>query len=196
MAGEKYVVATAENPLQIAVRNILNPQGYIFLGNCSDPITLLRLIRSYQPDFVVIDLNLQLRELRTTIETIDDEMLCACVVIGDYKEIEMLRLVEKSKTVSFSPKPLSKSILIHTVELSNINYRRVLDLSKKLKEATETLESRKAIDKAKWILMERHQISEREAYERMRKKSMDSRMSMKAIAEAIIFTYEITEDSK
>ena len=83
MSGEKYIIATADNPCQISLRNMLNPYGYTFLGNCSDAVSLMRLIRSYQPDFVVADLNLQHRELRRAIETIDDEMLCACILIGD-----------------------------------------------------------------------------------------------------------------
>lgn len=191
MAGEKYIVATAENPFQIAVRNILNPIGYIFLGNCNDSISLMRLIRSYHPDFIVVDLGMQIRELRNTIDTVDDEMLCACIAVGDYKDIEVGNLVEGSKVMSFCPKPLNKELLINSVEMANVNYKRVFDLSKKLKEMTENYETRKVVERAKWILMERDGMSENEAYERMRRKSMDNRMSMKAIADAIIFTYEL-----
>ncbi|MCX8130403.1 MAG: ANTAR domain-containing protein [Clostridia bacterium] len=192
MAGEKYIVATAENPIQISVRNILNPEGYGFLGNCSDSISLIRLVRSYNPDFVVVDMNLQLRELRGILETIDEEMLCACIIIGDYKDVEIVSLLEKSKVMSYCPKPLNRDVLLHVAEMANMSYRRIYDLSKKLREMTESYESRKVVERAKWILMERDGMTENEAYERMRKKSMDNRMSMKSIAEAIIFTYEIT----
>jgi AmiR/NasT family two-component response regulator len=191
MAGEKYIVATTENPFQIAVRNILNPVGFIFLGNCSDSISLMRLIRSYHPDFIVVDLGMQVRELRNTIDTIDDEMLCACITVGDYKDIEVGTLLDNSNVLSFCPKPLNKEFLVQIVEMSIMNYRRVFDLNKKLKEMTENYETSKVVERAKWILMERDGMNENEAYERMRKKSMDNRMSMKAISEAIIFTYEL-----
>jgi len=196
MAGEKYVVAAAENPLQIAVRNILNPNGYVFLGNCSDSISLLRLIRSYHPDFVVVDINLQLGELRNTIEVIDDEMLCACVIIGDYKDMHAVNLMQNSQVVSFCPKPLNKDMLIHVVEMSLVNYKRVFDLNRKLREMTENYETRKVVERAKWILMERDGLNEKDAYEKIRKKSMNDRMPMKSIAEAIIFTYEIMNKDK
>ncbi len=192
MAGEKYVVAAAENSLQIAVRNILNPNGFIFLGNCNDSASLLRMIRSYSPDFVVVDMALQTRELRNTLETIDDEMLCTCIAIGDYRDMDVASLLEKSRVLYFCQKPLNREILIHTVELAMINFRRVFELDKKLKEMTENYETRKVVERAKWILIERDGISEGEAYEKMRKKSMDTRLTMKAIAEAIIFTHEIS----
>ena len=192
MAGEKYIIATAENSIQIAIRNMLNPVGFEYLSNCNDSISLMRLIRSYHPDFVVVDTNMKLRELRNTIETIDEEMLCACIIIGEYKDMDIVNLLEKSRVLSFCPKPINKEILVHILEMTNMNYKRVYQLTNKLKEMTENYESRKVVERAKWILMERNNINENEAYDRMRKKSMDSRMSMRSIAEAIIFTYEIT----
>lgn len=191
MTGEKYVVATTENPFHITVRNILNPCGYMFIGNCSDSISLLRLVRSYNPDFVVVDLGMSLRDLKNTVETIDGDMLCSCILVGDDKDVEISNMLVNSNVISFCHKPLDKDILIHTAEMAVINFRRVFQLNKKLKEVTESYETRKLVERAKYILMEKHKISENDAYTRMRRKSMDSRMSMKAIAEAIIFTHEI-----
>jgi len=196
MAGEKYVVAAADNPLQIAVRNILNPRGYVFVGNCGDSISLLRLVRSNHPDFAVIDVRLPVRDFRATVETLDDEMLCACIFVGEYKNDDIAGLIEKSRCLSYCPLPLSRDLLVHTVELSMLNYKRVSELNRKLKEMTESYETRKAVERAKWILIERDNVSETEAYERMRKKSMDSRLSMKAIADAIIFTHEMGRKEK
>lgn len=191
MAGEKYVVATSENAVQISVRNILNPRGYVFLGNCCDGVSLVKLIRSYSPDFVVVDLNMQIRDLRPAIEMIDDEMVCTCIVLGDSKEMEASGFFDRSKTLAYCPKQSTRELLVHTVELALIYHRRIAETNRKLKEMTDSLETRKVVDQAKWILMQRDGLNENEAYERMRKKSMDTRMSMKAIAEAILCAYEI-----
>lgn len=196
MAGEKYIVATLENSIQIAVRNILNPVGYTFLGNCSDSVSLMRLIRSYQPDLVVVDTSLPIRELKSVVDTIDEEMLCACILIGEYRNMEIGNLLEKSKTLSCCPKPINRDILLQVVEMGVIGYRRISELDRKLKEMTENYETRKLVERAKWILIQRDGISENEAYDRMRKKSMDTRVSMKAIAEAIIFTYDMSQGNK
>lgn len=68
------------------------------------------------------------------------------------------------------------------------NFRLVVE-SKVIKEE---LESRKAIERAKGILMKQDNLTEEEAYNRIRKYSMDNRKSMKEVAEAII----LTEDMK
>jgi len=55
----------------------------------------------------------------------------------------------------------------------------------------EELDTRKKTERAKGILMEEKNINENEAFSLIRKSSMDKRISMKEIAEAIILSYEI-----
>ncbi|MBU0881309.1 MAG: GAF and ANTAR domain-containing protein [Candidatus Omnitrophica bacterium] len=60
------------------------------------------------------------------------------------------------------------------------------ELMVKSKVIQEELESRKAIERAKGILMHQQGLSEDEAFRRIQKQSMDIRKSMREIAEAII----------
>lgn len=57
----------------------------------------------------------------------------------------------------------------------------------------EELDTRKKTERAKGILMEEKHINESEAFSLIRKSSMDKRISMKEIAEAIILSYEIRQ---
>jgi response regulator NasT len=52
----------------------------------------------------------------------------------------------------------------------------------------EELETRKLVERGKGILMKHHGLSEEEAFKRIRKASMDSRKTMREIAEAILLT--------
>jgi signal transduction protein with GAF and PtsI domain len=65
------------------------------------------------------------------------------------------------------------------------------ELMVRSKVIQEELESRKLVERAKGILMKENGLLEDEAFGRIRKKSMDSRRSMRDIAEAIILAYEI-----
>lgn len=65
------------------------------------------------------------------------------------------------------------------------------ELMVKTKVIQEELEARKKIEKAKGILMKEQNLEEDEAYNLIRKSSMNRRISMKEIAEAIIISYEI-----
>jgi len=65
------------------------------------------------------------------------------------------------------------------------------ELIVKTKVIQEELEVRKLVERAKGILMRESSVSEDEAYRLIQKYSMDSRKSMREIAEAIILTKEL-----
>ena len=65
------------------------------------------------------------------------------------------------------------------------------ELMVKTKVIQEELETRKLVERAKGALMKHHILSEEEAFKRIRKASMDSRKTMREIAEAILLTERI-----
>ncbi|MBN1444615.1 MAG: GAF and ANTAR domain-containing protein [Candidatus Omnitrophica bacterium] len=65
------------------------------------------------------------------------------------------------------------------------------ELMVKTKVLEEEIDIRKKVEKAKGILMREEKITEEEAYNRLRKFSMDNRKNMKEVAEAIIIAAEI-----
>lgn len=70
------------------------------------------------------------------------------------------------------------------------------ELMVKTKVIQEELETRKKVEKAKGILMREQELSEDEAYNLLRKSSMNKRVSMKEVAEAIILSFELTGGKK
>jgi AmiR/NasT family two-component response regulator len=62
------------------------------------------------------------------------------------------------------------------------------ELMVKTKVIQEELETRKLVERAKGILMKQHDLNEEEAFRRIRKASMDSRKTMRQVAEAILLT--------
>ncbi len=64
-------------------------------------------------------------------------------------------------------------------------------LVKEIADANERLEARRAIEKAKGILMRDQKLDETEAYRRIQTQSMNARKSMKEVADAIILASEV-----
>lgn len=70
------------------------------------------------------------------------------------------------------------------------------ELIVKTKVIEEELDTRKKVEKAKGILMREQNMQEEDAYNLIRKSSMNRRVSMKEIAEAIVLSSEISRMSK
>lgn len=67
------------------------------------------------------------------------------------------------------------------------NYRLVIES----KVIREELETRKALERAKGILMREENLSEEEAFKKIQKFAMDKRKSIRELADAIILSYEM-----
>ncbi len=184
----KFIISGEDKKTLACVKNALVSSGHIFIGYSKDYFNILRHIRNSAPELVIIDVGKGFKDLKQTLETIDEDLLCACVLILDTKSDDIFEFIQKSRVMTYISKPVFEEAIVQITDAALINYSRILQYEEKVKKLNETLESRKAVEKAKWILVEKEGLSEAEAYEAIRKKSRDNRVPMKNIAEALILT--------
>lgn len=188
MISAKFIVSGEDRQLLAGIKNVLAANGHIYLGYSKEPFNILRHIRSNTPDLIIIEACNKFKELKPILEIIDEELLTACILILDIRSDEVLELLGKSRVITYVTKPAYNELVLQIADSVLVNFKRVLEYEQKIKKLNNTLESRKYIEKAKWLLVEQEGMTEAEALEVLRKKSRDNRMSMREIAEAIILT--------
>jgi len=70
-------------------------------------------------------------------------------------------------------------------------FREFSTIAEEASNLSQALETRKLVDRAKGILMDKNGLREQDAFRRIQQQSMNSRKSMREIAEAIIIASEI-----
>jgi AmiR/NasT family two-component response regulator len=103
-------------------------------------------------------------------------------------------LVERAKeagVVNYIVKPLRESEVTPAIEVALARYGEFRALEEKTKTLSEQLETRKVVERAKGLLMEKQGLSEQEAFRKIQKASMNNRKSMREVAEAILLTNEM-----
>lgn len=94
-----------------------------------------------------------------------------------------------------SPKSPSCDICLSAaIEMVLNQTREIARLRKELAEAQEALAARKTIERTKGIMMEREGLTENEAFARLRRLSMDERMSMKDLCGTLLQAWEAETD--
>lgn len=184
----KFVLFGEDKKSFIQIKNTLVSNGHVFTGYWKDTLNILRSVRSSTPELIFIDAGNRFRELRQTLEVIDEDILTACILVLDTRNNEVLDFLGSSRAMAYITKPVYDEALLQIVDLTLMSYKRVLEYEQQVKKLNDTLEIRKIVEKAKWILVEREGYKESEAYEAIRRKSRDNRMTMRQIAEAIILT--------
>ncbi len=188
MEYAKFIVSGQDKKVLAGIKNSLTSSGHIFVGYSSDPSNVLRHVRSLQPDLLIIEVQNSFKELKPTIEMIDEELLAVCILLLESRNDDIFDFLRRTRVATYISKPVFEEVLLQITDLSLGNFRRVKEYEERLKQLNNTLESRKIIEKAKWILVEQDGYSESDAYEIIKKKSRDNRIAMRDIAEAIILT--------
>ena len=88
-------------------------------------------------------------------------------------------------------KPFRKEDLAPALEMAVRRYKQIKSQQKEIDELKETLETRKIIERAKGILMDRHHMSEEEAFKRIHFQARNQNKKMREIAQSIITAAEL-----
>lgn len=188
MKDAKFIVAGEDKKVLAGIKNTLTANGYIFVGYSKETYNLLRYIRNCKPDLVIIEVRNRFDELKPLLEVIDEEILTSCILILEIRSDEILEFLKRARVITYLTKPVFDEVVLQIVDISLMSYDRVIEYEQKVQKLNDTLESRKVVEKAKWLLVKNDGYSESEAYGVIRKKSRDNRMTMRNIAEAIILT--------
>lgn len=185
MELSKIVVADSVDASRTMILEILTKKGYMAYP-AKDAASAIRLSRSIMPSLVIIDVGLRGSNAFDTGKILEDDNISTALFITGNPDMLFMERISKMNLYAYIGKPIIPAQLLQLVEFSIMTSNRMKDLNDKIHKLENTLESRKKIEKAKGILVERMKISEDEAYKRMRKKSMDDCVPMEILAEKII----------
>ena len=103
-----------------------------------------------------------------------------------------LGLAAQAGVMGVLVEPIGATTLRSTLEVAVCRFREIRALRQEAEVLRQSVEARKVIERAKGLLMEGGRLSEREAYARIRRKSMDTQRPMTEIARAIILSAEVS----
>jgi two-component system, response regulator PdtaR len=191
----RIVIADDESIIRMDLREILTHLGYDVVGEASDGRTALELARKLQPDLVILDIKMPGMDGIEAAEYVTEEGLAPVVLLTAYSEQALIGRAKNAGVAGYLVKPFRESELMPVIELTLARFSEMKGMEHEVGELREKLEARKTIERAKGMLMEIHGLTEAEAFNRMRRTSMDSRKSMRDVAEAILLTHQVESSS-
>jgi response regulator NasT len=113
------------------------------------------------------------------------------VLLSAYSQRELVERAREAGVVAYLVKPYREEELAPAIEVALARFAEFKDLEKQLADLQQALETRKLVDRAKGILMDKQGLTEAEAFRKIQKMSMDNRKAMKDVAEAIILAHQV-----
>ncbi len=184
MYDARIVIADSREAGRRVLRDMLVRAGYKVQAEATNAPDLLRKTRTLFPDLVILDANLEGGSAVEIAGIIDGDNICSILVITD--NIHKRNMYDYPHLI----RPYNEETLLSVVEVCLLYNNRFSSLKREMERLKDTLNSRKLIERAKGILMKNTGMGEEEAYRKMQKQSMDTGISMKELAKAIIAQQE------
>ena len=187
----KMILYVRDEKLQGSLKKRLSSKGFAEImapGNLGE--LYLEALESL-PEIAVIEFQASDRGLEGTVRKIWDRLGIPIIMISESCDVESVQSWGESVVSIILAKPVREDELMAALVLSLAAARRVDKLKEEVAALRESIESRKIIEKAKGRLMERDKLTEAEAFRRMQRLSMDRRISMRQLADAILLADRI-----
>lgn len=189
----KTVVIADDEPItRMDLTEILSEAGYNVVGEASDGFDAVEICRKLKPDLILMDIKMPLLDGLKASKIINNENLAGCIVLlTAYSGKNFIEEAKMAGVMGYVVKPINENSLLPAIEIAISKGNEIKEIKNESLKNKQSLEDRKKIEKAKGILMKHHGLDEKQAYDRIRKISMDKRCQMKNIAEIIILNSEI-----
>lgn len=191
MERTRVIIADDESLIRMDLREMLTNLGYLVIGEVADGRSAVSQARELRPDVVVMDIKMPDMDGIEAAQILTEERIAPVVLLSAYSQRELVQRAREAGVVAYLVKPYREEELTPAIEVALARFAEFKDLEKQVADLKEALETRKLVDRAKGILMDKQGLTEAEAFRKIQKMSMDNRKAMKDVAEAIILAHQV-----
>jgi response regulator NasT len=118
-------------------------------------------------------------------EKVAEGRIAPVVILTAFSQRDLVERARAAGAMAYLVKPFQKKDLLPTIEMAASRFAEIVALESEISDLTERLETRKAVERAKGVLMEQG-MSEPEAFRWIQRTAMDRRTSMRSIAHTVL----------
>jgi response regulator NasT len=185
-ATRRVVVAEDEALIRLDVVEILREAGFDVVGEAANGEEAVELAEELRPDVVIMDIKMPVMDGLTAAEKIGKDRLAPVVMLTAFSQRELVERAKDVGAMAFVVKPFTSADLLPAIEIAIARYDQILALEDEVASIEERLETRKRVERAKGLLMQKMDLDEPEAFRWIQKTSMNRRLTMREVADAVI----------
>ena len=183
---KRVLVAEDEAIIRLDLAEMLTEAGYEVVGQASDGEQAVALAASLKPDIVIMDVKMPVMDGISAAEQIGKERLCPVVMLTAFSQTELVERARDAGVMAYIVKPFTASDVTPALDIALSRWAELKTLEAEVADLGDRLETRKAVDRAKGVLMTKLKITEADAFRWIQKTAMDRRMSMREVADAVV----------
>lgn len=187
----RIVIADDEPIIRLDLKEMLESVGYDVVAEVGDGAKAVEAARTLAPDIVILDIKMPNMDGIDAAKIINDEKIAPVILLTAYSQLDLVTRAKEAGVFSYLVKPFKQADLLPGIEIALSRWEEFQELEKSAQDLEDKLETRKVVERAKGILIDQFGLKEQEAFRRIQVQSMNTRKSMREIAEAIIIAHNL-----
>jgi response regulator NasT len=185
----RILIAEDETLIRLDLRGILERAGFEVCAEARDGQEAVDLARDLRPDLAILDVKMPRLDGIEAARRILDERPIPIVILTAYGQEELVARAVEAGVFGYLVKPFREADLLPASRAAHARHDELAALRDEAASLAEALATRKVVERAKGLLMEREGLTEQEAFERLRRVSQISGRPMKIVAEALVAAF-------
>ncbi|MEY2436937.1 MAG: two-component system, response regulator PdtaR [Acidimicrobiaceae bacterium] len=182
----RVVIAEDEAIIRLDLKETLEEEGYEVVGQTGRGDEAVQLVHDLKPDLAILDVKMPGMDGLEAASQISADKQAAVLILTAFSQRDLIEKARDAGALAYLVKPFQKSELIPAVEVALGRFQEMKALQDQNLSLAEQLETRKLVDRAKGILMDKHGLSEADAFRFVQKTAMDTRATLKSVAQDVI----------
>ncbi|HEX7662422.1 MAG TPA: response regulator [Pseudonocardiaceae bacterium] len=184
--ARRVLVAEDEALIRLDLIEMLREEGYDVVGEAGDGEEAVALAEDLRPDLVILDVKMPKQDGIEAAAAIAGKRIAPVVMLTAFSQRDLVERARDAGAMAYLVKPFAKRDLVPAIELAVSRFSELQALENEVAALSDRLEARKAIERAKGLLMAKQGMTEPEAFRWIQRTAMDRRTTMKAVAQVVV----------
>ena len=184
----RILIAEDETIIRLDLRDLLQRAGFDVCAEARDGVEAVELARTEKPDLAVLDVKMPRLDGIEAARRILAERPIPVVMLTAYGQDELVSRAVEAGVFGYLVKPFREQDLLPAIQAARARHEELTALREEADSLSEALAARKAIERAKGLLMAKESLTEEQAFSRLRRASQSSGRPLKVVAEAVVAT--------
>jgi AmiR/NasT family two-component response regulator len=182
----RVLIAEDEALIRLDLKEMLEEEGYTVVGEAGDGEAAVKLAVEVRPDLVILDIKMPVLDGISAAERIAAERVAPVLILTAFSQRDLVERARDAGAMAYLVKPFTPADLTPAIEMAVSRFAEIQALESEVGDLQQRLETRKVVDRAKGLLQVQFGFTEPQAFRWIQKTSMDRRLSMREVAEAVI----------
>ncbi len=182
----RVVIAEDEAIIRLDLQETLEEEGYEVVGSTSRGDEAVTLVRDLKPDLAILDIKMPGMDGISAAKEIAGGRWAAVLILTAFSQRDLVDQARDAGAIGYLVKPYQKSDLVPAIEVAVGRFAELRALEQEVHSLEDQLTTRRVVERAKGLLMDRHGLAESDAFSFIQQTAMRQRSKMRAVAEQVL----------